>query len=108
MSKEKIAGVEFIRLCATIGVIMNHVGVCWISAYGDTANANEVVLFKTINGLAFWPVPLFMMITGFLRSFRDNLLIITKYFVISNELLYSWLYSEHYLHLWNCSLKPNH
>ena len=40
MSKEKNVGVEFIRLCATIGVIMNHVGVCWISAYGDTANAN--------------------------------------------------------------------
>ena len=46
MSKEKIVGVEFIRLCATIGVIMNHVGVCWISAYGDTANANGLVLFK--------------------------------------------------------------
>ena len=45
MSKEKIVGVEFIRLCATIGVIMNHVGVCWISAYGDTANANGLVLF---------------------------------------------------------------
>lgn len=45
---------------------MNHVGICWISAYGDTATANEVALFKTINGLAFWPVPLFMMITGFL------------------------------------------
>lgn len=47
MSKEKIVGVEFIRLCATIGVIMNHVGVCWISAYGDTANANGLVLFKS-------------------------------------------------------------
>ena len=102
MSKEKNVGVEFIRLCATIGVIMNHVGVCWISAYGDTANANGLVLFKTINGLAFWPVP-----SQDSCSFRDNLLIITKHFVISNELLYSWLYSEHYLHLWNCSLKPN-
>ena len=61
MSKEKIVGVEFIRLCATIGVIMNHVGVCWISAYGDTANANGLVLFKTINGLAFWPRSLFMI-----------------------------------------------
>ena len=61
MSKEKIVGVEFIRLCATIGVIMNHVGVCWISAYGDTANANGLVLFKTIKGLAFWPVSLFMI-----------------------------------------------
>lgn len=71
MSKEKNVGVEFIRLCATIGVIMNHVGVCWISAYGDTANANGLVLFKTINGLAFWPVPCFMMITGFLLLSRQ-------------------------------------
>lgn len=106
MSKEKIVGVEFIRLCATIGVIMNHVGVCWISAYGDTANANGLVLFKTINGLAFWPVPCFMMITGFLLLSRQPI-DYNKHFVISNELLYSWLYSEHYLHLWNCSLKPN-
>ena len=50
---------------------MNHVGVCWISAYGDTANANGLVLFKTINGLAFWPVPCFMMITGFLLLSRQ-------------------------------------
>lgn len=66
MIAKKNEGIEFLRLCATIGVIVNHVGVCWISYFGSTANDNAILLFKTINGLAYWPVPIFMMISGFL------------------------------------------
>lgn len=73
MDKEKIFGIELLRIVATVGVVMNHLGICWISAYGDKATTSEAALFRTINGFAYWPVPIFMMVTGFLLLSKPDM-----------------------------------
>ena len=64
MEKKKNYNIEFLRFIATVGVIFVHVGICWISYYGNTASDIQNLTFSIVQHSCFWAVPVFMMITG--------------------------------------------
>lgn len=73
MSNNKIAGIELLRLLATIGVIGDHVPLCTVKYFaGSATNMDKLVYFGTMM-FCHWPVPVFMMITGYLMLNKEKL-----------------------------------
>lgn len=60
------SGIVFLRLLATIGVIGDHVPLCAISQTNVDVSPFEKFVYKTMAMANHWPVPVFMMITGYL------------------------------------------
>ena len=73
MEKQKDYNIEFLRFIATVGVIFVHVGVCWISAFGNRASSFQRFEFVTVQHSMFWAVPVFMMITGSLMMQKPKI-----------------------------------
>lgn len=73
MEKQKDYNIEFLRFIATVGVIFVHVGVCWISAFGNRASCFQRFEFATVQHSMFWAVPVFMMITGSLMMQKPKI-----------------------------------
>ena len=67
------SGIVFLRLLATIGVIGDHVPLCAISQTNADVSPSEQFIYKTMAMANHWPVPVFMMITGFLLLQKKNL-----------------------------------
>lgn len=59
-------GIVFLRILATIGVIGDHVPLCAISQTNVDVSQSEQFVYKTMAMSNHWPVPVFMMITGYL------------------------------------------
>ena len=73
MEKLKDYNIEFLRFIATVGVIFVHVGICWISAFGNKASSFQCFEFATVQHSMFWAVPVFMMITGSLMMQKPKI-----------------------------------
>ena len=67
------SGVVFLRLLATIGVIGDHVPLCSISQTNVDVTSSEQFLYKSMAMANHWPVPVFMMITGYLLLQKKEL-----------------------------------
>lgn len=95
--KKKNSSIELLRLIATVGVIFCHVGICWLTYYGDSSTATERIIYKSLNLLCHWPVPVFMAITGSLLLGKENMSYgkMWKYFkrIALLTLSFGWLYS---------------
>ena len=66
MSTQKIGSLELLRLLATIGVIGDHVPLCTVKYFSDTATDMDKLIYFGCMMFCHWPVPVFMMITGYL------------------------------------------
>ena len=67
------SGIVFLRLLATIGVIGDHVPLCSISQTNVDVTSSEQFLYKSMAMANHWPVPVFMMITGYLLLQKNKL-----------------------------------
>ncbi len=83
MTKHKDYNLEFLRFIATLGVIFLHVGICWISAFNDSATPMQSFTFSAVQHSMNWAVPVFMMITGALMMSKESITYkqAMKYFV---------------------------
>lgn len=66
-------GIVVLRLLATIGVIGDHVPLCAIKQTIVDATPIEWFIYKTMVMFNHWPVPVFMMITGYLLLQKKEL-----------------------------------
>lgn len=73
MKHEKIIGLEFLRLIATIGVIGDHVPLCTVKYFDNVATDMDKFIYFGTMMFCHWPVPIFMMITGYLMLNKKEL-----------------------------------
>lgn len=95
----KNSSIEIIRLLATFGVVFDHVGVCWIHYYEQTATIVDKIVYYSLVACCHWPVPVFMAITGALLLSKEKIgyVQVGKYFkkiavlVIVFGTIFAWM-----------------
>lgn len=69
----KNIGIECLRLLATIGVVADHVAKCAIKQTHVDVTPLQKCIYEGAVVFNHWPVPVFMMITGFLLLQKSEL-----------------------------------
>ena len=69
----KNTGIECLRLLATIGVVADHVAKCAIKQTNVDVMPLQKCIYEGVVVFNHWPVPVFMMITGFLLLQKSEL-----------------------------------
>ncbi len=70
--KEEIGYLNFLKIFATLAVIMIHVFSPIVSFHSNSLSDNEIIIGKIIRFLWQWSVPIFVMVTGSLLLRTDK------------------------------------
>jgi len=78
----KNSSIEMLRLLATLGVVFDHIGVCWIHYFDAEASMTDKIVYYSLVACCHWPVPVFMAITGALLLSKKEMTyaMVWKYF----------------------------